>query len=169
MEILTANFSRGNGNINMNSTNQNIRTIHANLKELFNKQDVLLVDQLSYAKSLFGADNEYIRADEKVLLVCKKVHSILKLSLATAMLKSNQTACIITYQIAAIPSNGFSLSPPSRPLATNISATNLMGSPLKDDCEIDVMDESLRAVVAPKNSWTDEEECYTGIPFSDVQ
>lgn len=76
MEILSANFSREHVNTNMNSTNQNIRTFHANLKELFNKQDVLLVDQLSYAKILFGSDNEYISANEKVLLLCKKVKTI---------------------------------------------------------------------------------------------
>lgn len=62
------------------------------------------------------------------------------------------------------------ISPPKRPkLFDTINASEFMGSPLKDNCKIEVMDESLRAVVAPRNFWTNEEECLTGIPLADAQ
>lgn len=49
------------------------------------------------------------------------------------------------------------------------NSSMLMGSPLKDDCEMDMIDDSFELNGPICNSWTKEEECFGAIDFKYVQ
>lgn len=59
-------------------------------------------------------------------------------------------------------SNSFSKPKPLE-LSSSESQLDVTGTPLEDDCDIDLIDESLTGLAL--NAWTDEEASYLPIPI----
>lgn len=46
---------------------------------------------------------------------------------------------------------------------------DLTGSPLKDSCQFDLLNESLSEELQKKNAWNDEDETFQTVPIGDAQ
>lgn len=46
---------------------------------------------------------------------------------------------------------------------------DLTGSPLKDTCKVELLDESYHQTIQPDTLWKDIEESYSHIPLADAQ
>lgn len=152
---------------------------YAEVKQLIKGCDISFIEPLSYMKHFLTSENlnEVASTGKIVLLyknvsVCKKIHIFLQIKWRLI------TICccfFFTWEYKGLPSKSpQQLQPKSETqngCAANISNLhNLTGSPLKDSCQFELMNESMSDELLPRsNAWKHNEEQYQSIPMEESQ
>ncbi|XP_055324770.1 protein zwilch [Sitodiplosis mosellana] len=115
---------------------------YAKIRQLVKDCDISYIEPLSYMKHFTTSENSNASASDKIVLFYKK---------------------------------GYPSTPPApktvkSPVFNDESHMHdLTGSPLRDSCQFDVLNESVSDEFIKKNAWKDEEEKYHSIALNDAQ
>lgn len=144
---------------------------YAKLKEMFEDCDVSYIEPLSYMK-LFMSHQHLDAAKSKTILFYKRVsiYQLIKRKINRFHICTIRSFKKNKCNQQGEPSEKAQMKPVT--VHNNISdlnRLNLTGSPLKDSCNFEPLDESLHEELITKNAWNDDEETFHCIAMAEAQ